>query len=107
MAMQQYIESASWAYEDQVQNKSRAVGMQNSTQTLEQLEHAFDNIKRKLFSELHEVVRQQVFPAHDATLPVPQIDIDVQDDSDNGAGNDSNHSSDMVASQVRSRSAQS
>lgn len=36
---------------------------QNSTETLEKLEHAFDNIKRRLFSELHSVVREQIFPA--------------------------------------------
>ena len=44
--------------------------MQHSTKTLEQLEHAFDNVKRKLFSELHDIVRQQVFPA-DASQPPP------------------------------------
>jgi hypothetical protein len=38
-------------------------GLQNSTDTLEQLERAFDNIKRKLFWELHNIVRKQVFPA--------------------------------------------
>jgi hypothetical protein len=38
-------------------------GLQNSTDTLEQLERAFDNIKRKLFRELHNIVRKQVFPA--------------------------------------------
>jgi hypothetical protein len=37
--------------------------LQNSTDTLERLEHAFDNIKRRLFSELHSVVRKQIFPS--------------------------------------------
>eukprot|EP01025_Chloroclados_australasicus_P020410 TRINITY_DN21511_c0_g1_i1.p2 TRINITY_DN21511_c0_g1~~TRINITY_DN21511_c0_g1_i1.p2 ORF type:complete len:196 (+),score=25.71 TRINITY_DN21511_c0_g1_i1:313-900(+) len=36
---------------------------QNSTETLDRLEKAFDDIKRKLFSELHDIVRQQIFPA--------------------------------------------
>ena len=36
--------------------------LQNSTETLERLEHAFDDIKKKLFDRLHEAVRQQIFP---------------------------------------------
>jgi hypothetical protein len=69
-----------------------AIHAQNSTETLEQLEHAFDNIKRKLFSELHEVVRQQVFPALDAssasaassagTMQETQIDLDAGEHDD-------------------------
>ena len=54
--------------------------LQNSTDTLEQLECAFDNIKRKLFKELHGVVREQVFPAHPDT-PMPQLDLDVDNKS--------------------------
>lgn len=47
-------------------------------ETLEALEHAFDDIKRQLFSELHKVVRKQVFPSGEAKqqlqLPIARPD---------------------------------
>lgn len=46
-------------------------------ETLEALEHAFDDVKRQLFSELHKVVRKQVFPSDGSKqlqLPVARSD---------------------------------
>jgi hypothetical protein len=60
--------------------------LQNSTDTLEALEHAFDDIKRKLFSELHEVVRKQVFPEGRASkqlsLPAASASTTSADESE-------------------------
>ena len=66
--------------------------MQNSMETLEALEHAFDDVKRQLFSELHKVVRKQVFPndtskqlqlpvARPDTAPAPTTLADAQPSS--------------------------
>eukprot|EP00892_Ulva_mutabilis_P003160 jgi/Ulvmu1/12845/UM098_0030.1 len=45
---------------------------QNSTETLQQLEAAFDEIKEKLFTQLHQVVREQIFPpVPDQVLQLP------------------------------------
>lgn len=71
-----------WNMVDSVQEKSqhahrRTCEMQNSMETLEALEHAFDDVKRQLFSELHKVVRKQVFPtdaAKQLRLPVARPD---------------------------------
>lgn len=59
--------------------------LQNSTETLDQLERAFDNIKRRLFSELHNIVRQQVFPAD--VQQTTQLSLPAGNDraGDNGA----------------------
>lgn len=46
--------------------------VQNSTETLQQLEAAFDDVKEKLFTELHQVVREQIFPpVQNSTLQLP------------------------------------
>lgn len=63
--------------------------LQNSTETLEQLDHAFDNIKRKLFNELHDIVRQQVFPAHSSK----QSELKLSDGSGGDTGSESGEES--------------
>lgn len=35
--------------------------MQNATEELERLEHAFDSVKKQLFLRLHDVARAQLF----------------------------------------------
>lgn len=46
--------------------------LQNSTETLQQLEAAFDEVKKKLFTELHQIVREQIFPPEQkTTLQLP------------------------------------
>lgn len=64
--------------------------MQNSTQTLERLEHALDDVKKKLFDQLHEAVRQQIFPLHAVDqadvpprrLPAPSSDSESEDSAE-------------------------
>jgi arogenate dehydrogenase (NADP+) len=68
-----------------------ARNMQNSTETLEQLERAFDNIKRKLFHELHTIVREQVFPApvaeeHPELLAIAPGDVRRAEEEAAGSG---------------------
>jgi hypothetical protein len=65
-------------------------GVQNSTDTLERLEHAFDNIKRRLFSELHSVVRAQIFPAAGWNSNGP---LQITASSTPGDDHDAEHSS--------------
>ena len=35
--------------------------LQNATEELERLEHAFDSVKKQLFRRLHDVARAQLF----------------------------------------------
>lgn len=67
----------------------RVAALQNSTETLEQLDRAFDNIKRKLFNELHAIVRQQVFPAHSSK----QSELTLSDGSGGDTGSESGEES--------------
>ncbi len=36
--------------------------LQNATEMLEELERAFDSVKRQLFERLHDKLRDQLFP---------------------------------------------
>lgn len=57
--------------------------VQNSTETLQQLEAAFDEVKEKLFTELHQVVREQIFPpVPKETLQLPENSSDSESHSD-------------------------
>jgi arogenate dehydrogenase (NADP+), plant len=67
------------------------VALQNSTETLEQLDHAFDNIKRKLFSEMHDLIRRQVFPAHSSTQAELKLSDGSGGDTDSESGQESSN----------------
>jgi hypothetical protein len=70
-----------------------AISLQNATEELERLEHAFDSVKKQLFRRLHEVARAQLFqqaPAHAGAPKTPLMLSDGKTDEalngSNGAG---------------------
>ncbi len=65
--------------------------VQNATEELERLEHAFDSVKKQLFRRLHDVARAQLFQQAPAAPTKPRrlmlgagSDI-IPDESSNGA----------------------
>ena len=46
--------------------------MQNATEELQRLEHAFESVKRQLFGRLHDIARAQLFQQAPQLAPSPQ-----------------------------------
>ena len=46
--------------------------MQNATEELQRLEHAFESVKKQLFGRLHDIARAQLFQQAPQLAPSPQ-----------------------------------
>jgi hypothetical protein len=79
--------------------------LQNATQMLEELERAFDSVKRQLFERLHDKLRDQLFPVMPHGYNQQYGESNMSDDSgedDSNRGESLNGSSPTLNSRTGS-----
>ena len=73
--------------------------MQNATEELQRLEHAFESVKKQLFGRLHDIARAQLFQQAPSKASEPQDRLMLTAGAQpNGAGSSANGALDAQVS---------